>query len=83
MNKPGKVQTFDSYSREGMMTAVEKEITRHKTKVTHIVFDRYLNSSLKNHSRSARGKGIRRKVTATTYTPKSWELFLGDADNKT
>ena len=47
------------------------------------MFDRYLNSSLKDHTRSERGAGIRRKVTSTTYTLKRWELFLKDADNKT
>ena len=74
VNKPTKVETFDAYARY-IMIQLEKEIIKRYAKVTHVVFDIYMDSSLKAHARNIHGKGVRRKVTATTYTPRNWELF--------
>ena len=58
-------------------------IVQHECKSKHIVFDMYIDSSLKSYTRSKRGNGGRRKVADTSHTPKSWDLFLNDSQNKT
>ena len=47
-----------------------------------IVFDVYKEDRLKEGKRKTRGKGVRIKVFLNTRLPKSWPLFLNDADNK-
>lgn len=47
-----------------------------------IVFDVYINGSLKQSTREKRGSGQRRKVTSSTRIPTDWKGFLRVDDNK-
>ena len=48
-----------------------------------LVFDVYLDTSLKNTARSHRGSGSRRRVLPHLPVPKEWNSFLRNSDNKT
>ena len=54
-----------------------------KYKRTDVVFDVYLPWSLKSETREKRGQGIRKRVTGISKTPKNWQSFLRDGNNKT
>ena len=47
-----------------------------------IVWDRYIQDSLKSTTRERRGKGIRRHVAPTTVLPQNWMDFLRADENK-
>ena len=47
-----------------------------------MVWNRYLPGSLKDSSRSKRGKGIRRHVRPDTRIPGNWIAFLRVDENK-
>ena len=48
-----------------------------------IVWDRYVEESLKTHARSKRGVGLRRRVEPSSTIPSNWQSFLRVDDNKT
>ncbi len=48
-----------------------------------VVWDRYVEDSLKGMTRAKRGKGVRRHVTAEGAIPKNWQNFLRVNHNKT
>ena len=62
-----------------------KEIRMYSSKYlrTDIVFDAYISGSLKAETRSKRGMGARRRVTASGKIPPIWQSFLRDSRNKT
>ena len=41
-----------------------------------LVWERYLNSSLKGHTQEKRGKGTRRQVSGSIKIPCNWQEFL-------
>ena len=47
-----------------------------------IIFDTYLESSLKAATRQKRGQGIRRRVAGENKCPGNWPQFLKDTRNK-
>ena len=47
-----------------------------------LVFDVYIENSLKAATRAKRGKGVRRRVAAETKIPGNWSNFLRDEKNK-
>ncbi len=47
-----------------------------------IVWDEYIENSLKSQTRSKRGKGIKRKVESTSQLPSNWQAFLRIDENK-
>ena len=47
-----------------------------------IVWDRYLESSIKGATQEKRGAGLRRKVNPQTKIPAKWNDFLRDPSNK-
>jgi len=47
-----------------------------------IVWDQYLENSLKSETRKRRGKGIRRRVEGNTSLPGNWQQFLRLDANK-
>ena len=47
-----------------------------------LVFDRYLENSLKTGTRSNRGTGVRRKVSENGILPSNWKTFLRYSENK-
>ena len=48
-----------------------------------LVWDRYIEDSLKGTARAKRGKGIRRRVLAGGAIPGNWRDFLRVDKNKT
>ena len=52
------------------------------TKRLDVVWDEYIQDSLKETTREKRGKGVRRKVSGSTKIPGNWKNFLGDQMNK-
>lgn len=48
-----------------------------------IVWDIYIDNSLKSHTRKERVKGTRRRVSADTMLPANWHSFLRCDSNKT
>ena len=81
--KPKKNQTFKLYCTEMVMPQVKKAIFAYQLTRIDIVFDRYINNSLKSETRSKRGKGLRRKVNTTSIAPTNWREFLRLDQNKT
>ena len=47
-----------------------------------LVFDHYLEDSLKAGTRSNRGTGVRRKVTENGILTSNWKIFLRCSENK-
>lgn len=47
-----------------------------------IVWDVYKVPSIKSGTRMARGTGCKQKVSANVRLPRSWEVFLRVAENK-
>ena len=60
------------------LTSLLRYVTR-----LDIVWDEYIDHSLKAHARSKRGKGIRRRVEPASQVPGNWQAFLRIDDNKT
>ena len=52
------------------------------TKKLDVVWDEYIQDSLKESTREKRRKGVRRKVSGSTKIPGNWKNFLGDQMNK-
>ena len=50
--------------------------------IVDIVWDQYLENSIKSQVREKRGKGIRRRVKASTTLPRNWQQVLRVADKK-
>ena len=48
-----------------------------------MIWDSYLEDTLKGHTREKRGKGVRRQVSNKTKTPSNWQEFLRIDENKT
>ena len=53
-----------------------KTLDDYAVKVLDIVWDQYRENSLKSQTRNKRGKGIRRRVDASTSLPGNWQEFL-------
>ena len=79
--KPLAAKTFDDYAIKVFIPYIEK-ILECADRVD-VVWDQYLQNSLKPQTRNKRGKGIRRRVEASTSLPKNWQQFLRDDVNKT
>ena len=79
MVTPQSGQTFEEYAKYGFIPYV----TSFESNRIDVVFDIYIESSLKSHARKKRGKGVRRKVGANVQVPRNWSEFLRDSRNKT
>ena len=75
-----KVNTFADYVRGTFFPHIRRALDHHLR--VGVVFDVYKEDSLKEGTRKTRGKCVRIKVFLNTPLPKSWPLFLNDADNK-
>ena len=78
--KPEKCCTFKDYAANIIVPKISKEV--HLTSRVDIVFDTYLENSLKDATRNKRGKGLRRKVQDDSETPSNWPAFLRINENK-
>ncbi|XP_014678763.1 PREDICTED: uncharacterized protein LOC106818580 [Priapulus caudatus] len=81
MLKPVGAKTFQEYSTLIFLPYLRAQL-RNAIRVD-IVWDVYLEESLKFATREKRGKGIRRRVAASNTIPGNWQEFLRLADNKT
>ena len=80
MLKPGASKTFQEYSETVFLPYVANQL-RNVERVD-VVWDRYLQGSLKDSARSKRGKGICRRVRPDTRIPGDWTAFLRVEENK-
>ncbi|KAG7158128.1 hypothetical protein Hamer_G001019, partial [Homarus americanus] len=81
MLKPGGSSTFQEYSTAVFIPYIESQL-EYRSRLD-LVWDCYLKSgSLKATVRCNRGKGIRRRVTASGPLPSNWQNFLCNSDNK-
>ena len=80
MLAPGKAKTFQEYSSGVFLPYIFNQAK--DVKRIDVVWDRYLDCSLKKATRASRGKGIRRRVLPDTVIPSNWQTFLRCTDNK-
>jgi len=73
-------KTFGDYAIKVFIPYIEKRLE--SADRVDVVWDQYLQNSLKSEARNKRGTGIRRRVEASTSLPKNWQQFLKDV-NKT
>ena len=79
MIKPRPV-SFVGYITQ-VMEYVRKQF-RGDVQRVDMVFDAYLEDSLKAVTRRKRGKGIRRHVEGNKQVPSNWQEFLSVDENK-
>ncbi|KAG7176822.1 hypothetical protein Hamer_G000003 [Homarus americanus] len=81
MLKLGGSRTFQEYSTAVFIPYIESQL-EYRSRLD-VVWNCYLKSgSLKATVRCNRGKGIRRRVTASGPLPSNWQNFLRNSDNK-
>ena len=80
MLKPNDSKTFDGY----VSSVIQPFIEHHLRTAARLdlVFDRYFKDSLKSHTRSNRGVGVRRLVKGNGSMPINWSTFLRCDENK-
>ena len=81
MLKPVACQTFAEYAEKVFLKYLAKQLEA--VDRLDIVWDIYVQDSLKSTTRSKRGKGSRRRVQPTTRVPTNWHEFLRVDYNKT
>lgn len=81
MLKPGHATTFSEYAEQVFQPYVKGYLQ--KAKRVDIVWDVYLEDSLKATARHRRGLGVRRRVLPDTKLPVNWQSFLRTDSNKT
>ena len=80
MIKPGVERTFAGYGEKSFLRFIEVQL-RHADRVD-IVWDKYIENSLKATTRRHRGTGVRRRVTPTNQLPRNWSSFFREDSNK-
>ena len=78
--KLGPQLTFCEYVDKIFIPYLTKQLEQ--TTQIDIVWDTYLQDSVKESTREKRGKGICRKVTSHAKLPGKWKDFLCDSNNK-
>lgn len=82
MLKPsGACKTFSDYAELVYLPHIKSQLQ--KVKRLDVIWDRYIDDSLKAHTRSKRGQGIRRRVKPDVRLPGNWSEFLRVDANKT
>jgi len=79
--KPINCKTFADYAQDVFIKYVKSQLC--SAKRIDIVWDQYIEGSLKAITRSKRGEGVRRRVLPDTRIPKNWSSFLRNETNKT
>ena len=79
MVQPVVGQTFEQYADDKFIPY----ICSFNSRRVDVVWDVYLEDSLKEHARDQRGKGTHRKVMPNVKVPNNWQGFLRDSKNKT
>ncbi|CAG2208108.1 unnamed protein product [Mytilus edulis] len=78
---PRGTYTFDEYAKDVILPYIIHLTSKHAR--VDVIYDIYIENSLKAQTRKARGAGSRRKVVGTSKTPKAWSSFLRVDENKT
>ena len=81
MLKPICVKTFQDYATHVFLPFIKAQL-RNVTRID-IIWDVYLEDSLKSPAREIRGRGIRRCVAPSNTIPGNCQDFLRPADKKT
>ena len=81
MLKPGTACTFSDYASEIFLPHIMKQLQN--VQRLDVMWDEYVNGSLKTYTCSTRGKDSRRRVESSNAVPKNWMEFLRNDDNKT
>ncbi len=79
MVQPIHGQMFHQYATDTFMPYIKS----FQAMRVDVVWDSYLEHSLKEHTRDKRGSGKRRKVEPHVKVPINWQEFLQDSRNKT
>ncbi len=74
MLKPVNSKTFQDYANNVFLPYIQSQL-QHVLRLD-VVCDVYKPESLKEDTRSKRGKGIRRRVEASSIVPQNWRVFL-------
>ena len=80
MLTPGASRTFEEYSQNMFLPYVKAQLVN-VTRVD-VVWNTYIEGSLKAKTRNKRGKGIRRRVMPDSKIPGNWAAFLRIDKNK-
>ena len=80
MLRPGSAKTFSDYALQVFLPYVASQLQQASR--VDIVWDEYRPDSLKAETRVKRGKGVRRRVEASTPIPGNWQEFLRTDENK-
>jgi len=81
MLSPGKCKTFKEYAETVFIPYVISYRAQNVKRID-LVWDRYLENSLKQGTREARGTGARRRVCDNAAIPLNCKSFLRLDDNK-
>ena len=81
MLSPGKCKTFKEYAETVFLPYVINYRAQNVKRID-LVWDRYLENSLKQGTREARGTGTRRRVCDNAAIPLNWKSFFRLDDNK-
>ena len=82
MLKPsGACKTFSDYANQVYLPYIGKQLQG--VQRLDIIWDRYIENSLKAQTRNKRGNGVRRRVQADVRLPANWGEFLKVDSNKT
>ena len=80
MLRPGSAKNFSHYASQVFLPYVASQLQQASR--IDIVWDEYRPDSLKAETRVKRGKGVRRRVEASTPIPGNWQEFLRTDENK-
>ncbi len=80
MLKPGTAQTFSDYASKVFWPYITAQLQN--VQRVDLVWDEYVQGSLKAYTQSRRGKGSRRRVEPSNALPRNWKEFLRNDDNK-
>jgi hypothetical protein len=72
------VVTFNDYAKNVFIPYISSQ----RSQRVDVVWDTYVDDSLKESTREKRGNGIRRKVSGDAKLPSNWMQFLRDSRNK-
>ena len=81
MLKPIGVKTLQGYATRVFLPFIKAQL-RKVTRID-IIWDVYLEDSLKATAKEIRGRGIRRRLAPSNTIPGNWQEFLRLEDNKT
>ncbi len=80
MLKPTAIKNFAEYASQIFIPYIFSRFQN--ASCVDLVWDRYLEDTLKGTTRAKCGKGVRRRVVAGALIPGNWKDFLR-VDNKT